>query len=57
MVTVCTEPLIRAGLVREFFRATFPSGEGSDLAGVVEEVGARDAEIASPRPDGLLRAG
>ena len=40
MVTVCTEPLIRAGLVREFFRATFPSGEGSDLAGVVEEVGA-----------------
>ena len=30
----------RAGVVREIFPATFPSGEGSDLAGVVEEVGA-----------------
>ena len=35
------EAKIRAGLVREIFPATFPSGEGSDLAGVVEEVGAR----------------
>ncbi len=34
------EAKIRAGLVREIFPATFPSGEGSDLAGVVEEVGA-----------------
>src|SRR6201993_1126092 len=31
---------MRAGLVREIFPATFPSGQGSDLAGVVEEVGA-----------------
>src|SRR6202158_5567938 len=35
-----SEAAIRAGLVREIFPATFPSGEGSDLAGVVEEVGA-----------------
>jgi NADPH:quinone reductase-like Zn-dependent oxidoreductase len=33
-----SEAKIRAGLVREIFPATFPSGEGSDLAGVVEEV-------------------
>jgi NADPH:quinone reductase len=33
------EAKIRAGLVREIFPATFPSGEGSDLAGVVEELG------------------
>src|SRR3954469_17748384 len=33
------EAKIRGGLVREIFPATFPSGEGSDLAGVVEEVG------------------
>ena len=35
-----SEAKIRAGLVREIFPATFPSGEGSDLAGVVEEFGA-----------------
>ena len=34
------EAKIRTGLVREIFPATFPSGQGSDLAGVVEEVGA-----------------
>jgi NADPH:quinone reductase-like Zn-dependent oxidoreductase len=33
------EAKIREGLLREIFPATFPSGEGSDLAGVVEEVG------------------
>src|SRR5689334_17988423 len=33
------EAKIREGLVRDIFPATFPSGEGSDLAGVVEEVG------------------
>jgi NADPH:quinone reductase-like Zn-dependent oxidoreductase len=33
------EAKIRSGLLREIFPATFPSGEGSDLAGVVEEVG------------------
>jgi NADPH:quinone reductase-like Zn-dependent oxidoreductase len=34
------EAKIREGTVRAIFPATFPSGEGSDLAGVVEEVGA-----------------
>ena len=33
------EAKIRQGLMHERFPATFPSGEGSDLAGVVEEVG------------------
>jgi NADPH:quinone reductase-like Zn-dependent oxidoreductase len=33
------EAKIRDGLLHEIFPATFPSGEGSDLAGVVEEVG------------------
>jgi NADPH:quinone reductase-like Zn-dependent oxidoreductase len=35
-----SEAKMRAGLVREVFPLTFPSGQGSDLAGVVEEVGA-----------------
>jgi NADPH:quinone reductase-like Zn-dependent oxidoreductase len=35
-----SEAAIRTGRVREIFPATFPSGQGSDLAGVVEEVGA-----------------
>ncbi len=33
------EGKIREGLLRDRFPATFPSGEGSDLAGVVAEVG------------------
>ncbi len=33
------EAKIRDGLLDDIFPATFPSGEGSDLAGVVEEVG------------------
>jgi NADPH:quinone reductase-like Zn-dependent oxidoreductase len=33
------EVSIREGLLHERFPATFPSGEGSDLAGVVEEIG------------------
>lgn len=33
------EGKIREGLLHEMFPATFPSGEGSDVAGVVEEVG------------------
>jgi NADPH:quinone reductase-like Zn-dependent oxidoreductase len=40
------EAKIRAGLVREIFPATFPSGQGSDLAGVVEQVGARVNGVA-----------
>jgi NADPH:quinone reductase-like Zn-dependent oxidoreductase len=34
------EAKIRDGLMAELFPATFPSGQGSDLAGVVERVGA-----------------
>jgi NADPH:quinone reductase-like Zn-dependent oxidoreductase len=34
------EASIREGKLHERFPATFPSGEGSDLAGVVDEVGA-----------------
>jgi NADPH:quinone reductase-like Zn-dependent oxidoreductase len=33
------ETSIRKGLLHDRYPATFPSGEGSDLAGVVEEVG------------------
>ena len=41
-----SEAAIRAGRVRDIFPATFPSGEGSDLAGVVEEVGADVTGVA-----------
>jgi NADPH:quinone reductase-like Zn-dependent oxidoreductase len=33
------ESKIRSGTMRDIFPATFPSGEGSDLAGVVKQVG------------------
>ena len=33
------EAKIRDGTVRAIFPATFPSGQGSDLAGIVQEVG------------------
>jgi NADPH:quinone reductase-like Zn-dependent oxidoreductase len=33
------EAKIREGLMHEVFPATFPSGQGSDLAGVIEDVG------------------
>jgi NADPH:quinone reductase-like Zn-dependent oxidoreductase len=35
-----SEAVIRMGAVAELFPSTFPSGQGSDLAGVIEEVGA-----------------
>lgn len=35
-----SEAKIRAGLLREQWPTTFPSGQGSDLAGIVERVGA-----------------
>jgi NADPH:quinone reductase-like Zn-dependent oxidoreductase len=41
-----SEASMRAGLVRQIFPLTFPSGQGSDLAGVVEEVGASVTEVA-----------
>jgi NADPH:quinone reductase-like Zn-dependent oxidoreductase len=34
-----SEAAIRAGAVRDMFPATFPSGQGSDLAGAVSELG------------------
>src|SRR5476651_112368 len=40
------EAKIREGVVRAIFPATFPSGEGSDLAGVVEQVGAGVTGVA-----------
>jgi NADPH:quinone reductase-like Zn-dependent oxidoreductase len=47
--TEVLEAAIRAGVVREIFPATFPSGEGSDLAGVVAEVGAGVTGVATVR--------
>jgi NADPH:quinone reductase-like Zn-dependent oxidoreductase len=35
-----SEAAIRTGAVADMFPSTFPSGQGSDLAGVIEEVGA-----------------
>src|SRR5579863_2194232 len=35
-----SEAAIRTGAVSSIFPSTFPSGQGSDLAGVIEEVGA-----------------
>src|SRR3954469_2203313 len=42
-----SEAAIRTGRVRDIFPATFPSGEGSDLAGVVEDVGAEVKGVAA----------
>jgi NADPH:quinone reductase-like Zn-dependent oxidoreductase len=42
-----SEAKIREGLVHAIFPATFPSGEGSDLAGVVEELGAGVSSAAA----------
>ena len=40
------EASIRKGLFAERWPSTFPSGQGSDLAGVVEEVGAEVKNVA-----------
>src|ERR1700752_500108 len=41
-----SEAVIRTGAVAEIFPSTFPSGQGSDLAGVIEEVGAGVGGVA-----------
>jgi NADPH:quinone reductase-like Zn-dependent oxidoreductase len=41
-----SEGKIREGLAHAIFPATFPSGEGSDLAGVVEELGTGVSSVA-----------
>ena len=38
-----SEAVIRTGAVAQLFPSTFPSGQGSDLAGVIEKVGAGPA--------------
>ncbi|MER7690368.1 NADP-dependent oxidoreductase [Streptomyces sp. NPDC097610] len=40
------EAMIRQGFLHDRFPATFPSGQGSDLAGIVEELGAGVAGFA-----------
>jgi NADPH:quinone reductase-like Zn-dependent oxidoreductase len=41
-----SEAAIRTGAVAQIFPSTFPSGQGSDLAGVVEEAGAEVADFS-----------
>src|ERR1700686_4723037 len=41
-----SEAVIRSGAVHHLFPATFPSGQGSDLAGVVAELGPGDIGFA-----------
>ncbi len=41
-----SESVIRTGALAEMFPSTFPSGQGSDLAGIVEQVGAGVAGVA-----------
>jgi NADPH:quinone reductase-like Zn-dependent oxidoreductase len=41
------EAAIRRGSMREIFPATFPSGQGSDMAGVVEQLGGGETDVAA----------
>src|ERR1043166_5235009 len=40
------EAAIREGKLAKQWPATFPSGEGSDLAGIVEEIGSAVVDVA-----------
>ena len=44
-----SEAVIRTGAVAKIFPSTFPSGQGSDLAGVIEEAGAGPADSRPAR--------
>ena len=42
-----SEGVIRSGALHHLFPATFPSGQGSDLAGILAELGAASAVTRS----------
>src|SRR5260221_1401051 len=47
------EGKIRSGALSQMFPATFPSGQGSDLAGVVEELGQGGGGAGGGRASGF----
>ena len=48
-----SEAAIRTGAVSKLFPSTFPSGQGSDLAGIIEEVGPGAGSGAGPGVGGF----
>src|SRR5260221_11996975 len=51
------EGKIRSGALSQMFPATFPSGQGSDLAGVVEELGQGGGGAGGGRASGFPGGG
>src|SRR5260370_13981798 len=51
------EGKIRSGALSQMFPATFPSGQGSDLAGVVEELGQGGGGAGGGRASGFAVSG
>jgi NADPH2:quinone reductase len=45
-----SEAVVRSGALHHLFPATFPSGQGSDLAGVVAELGPGVSGFARSQP-------